>query len=174
MENRLSGSVEGLPVKNSGIVLANGYIPMLFERTGLTVNGKFPDGTNRQNAVHYLQFMATGLSNNNSSSLSKLLCGLSALQVINEDFSIPEEHVLLMNGLINAMISHWPAIGSTSIDGFRGNWFVRDGLLVQLEDKWELTVNKRAYDILLNQSPFSFSIIKYPWMEKPLHVQWHY
>jgi len=176
MENTLSGSAEGLPVKNSGIVLANSYIPMLFERAGLTINGKFVDGKNQQNAVHYLQFMTTGLSNidNNSPSLSKLLCGLSPLHVINEEFSIPEEHVHLMNGLINAMIGHWPAIGSSSIEGFRGNWFVRDGMLVQLEDKWELSVNKRAYDILLNQSPFSFSIIKYPWMEKALYVQWRY
>lgn len=72
------------------------------------------------------------------------------------------------------MISYWPAIGNTSVNGFRGNWLVRDGLLTELEDKWELTVEKRAYDVLIHQSPFSFSIIKLPWMEKPLHVTWPY
>jgi hypothetical protein len=30
----------------------------------------------------------------------------------------------------------------------RGNFLVRDGLLSEEQDKWELTVEKRAYDIL--------------------------
>ncbi|HEY8928691.1 MAG TPA: contractile injection system tape measure protein [Mucilaginibacter sp.] len=176
MKNTSPGNVKGLSVNHAGIVLANSYIPSLFERTGLTTNGKFPDSVNQHRAVCYLQFMVTGMDNidNNSPSLSKLLCGLSPLEVINEDFNIPEEHIHLINGLITAMIGYWPAIGRSSIDGFRGNWFERDGVLSQLEDKWELTVTKRAYDILLSKSPFSFSIIKYAWMDKPLHVQWVY
>ena len=63
---------------------------------------------------------------------------------------------------------------SQMIDGFRGNWLIRNGLLVETEDRWELKVEKVSYDILLNQSPFSFEIIKFPWMKKPIYVQWPY
>ena len=77
---------------------------------------------------------------------------------------------LLIKGLIEAVIAHWPAIGGSSVEGLRGNWLFRDGLLYDQDDRWELVVEKSAYDLLLDKSPFSFSIIKYPWMSKPLHV----
>ena len=51
---------------------------------------------------------------------------------------------------------------------------MRNANLVEKNDFWELTVEKRAYDLLIHKSPFSFAIIKYPWMEKPLHVVWAY
>ena len=87
---------------------------------------------------------------------------------------ISNQDQLLMIGLIEAAISHWTAIGRCSVDAFRGNWLIRDGILTEHEDKWELTVEKRVYDLLLNKSPFSFSIIKHPWMSKPLYVNWPY
>ncbi|KIH83140.1 hypothetical protein UCMB321_3090 [Pseudomonas batumici] len=59
-----------------------------------------------------------------------------------------------------------------SIDGFRGNWLVRDGLLANANDRWEMTVKPRPYDVLLAHSPFSFSVIRHSWMDKPLFVTW--
>ena len=86
--------------------------------------------------------------------------------------TIFEEEKLLMYGLIRAAISNWQSVGETTVNGFSGNCLVRDGLLQEMEDRWELTVEKSAYDLLLHKFPFSFSIIKYPWMEKQLHVIW--
>ena len=95
-------------------------------------------------------------------------------QPVKDGITITDEQKELIEGLINAVINYWPAIGQCSIDGFRGNWLVRDGLLTEQDDRWELIVEKRAYDLLINRSPFSFSIIKHPWMKKPLHVTWPY
>jgi len=93
---------------------------------------------------------------------------------VKEDIDISEKEKNIIDGLISAAISHWPRIGKCSVDGFRGNWLVRDGLLTEQDDRWELTVEKRAYDLLISKSPFSFSIIRYPWMPKPLYVTWPY
>jgi len=166
----------GIPVRNAGMVILNSYIPMLFDRLGLTADRKFLDIPAQCNAVHYLQYVITGLSTTEESllPLNKVLCGLPLSYPIADGVSITDEQITLIEGLIQAVIGHWPAIGSTSTDGLRGNWLVRDGLLVELEERWELTVEKRAYDLLIHKSPFSFSIIKYPWMDKPLHVQWPY
>jgi len=71
-------------------------------------------------------------------------------------------------------IQHWPAGGHASIDGFRGNWQMRDGLLTKNEERWKLETERRAYDILLSQAPFSFTLIKYGWMSKALQVSWPY
>lgn len=167
---------EGIPVRNAGIVILNNYIPMLFERLHLVEDRNFTSIENQKKAVRYLHYVVTGFAETEEIylPLNKVLCGLSVNESVPDRIEISDEEKHLINGLINAAVSYWPEIGDCSVDGFRGNWLVRDGILVELTDKWELTVEKRAYDILINRSPFSFSIIKYPWMSKPLHVNWPY
>ncbi|NCD72005.1 contractile injection system tape measure protein [Mucilaginibacter agri] len=166
----------GISVKNAGIVLLNTYIPMLFERLNLMADKKFLNTDNQTAAVQYLQYVITGLTSTEEIflPLNKVLCGLPLSASVPEEINLSDNEASLISGLIDAVISHWPAIGDSSIDGFRGNWLVRNGLLLEQNERWELIVEKRAYDILINRSPFSFSIIKYPWMDKPLHVQWPY
>jgi len=163
-----------IPIKNAGIVLLSTYIPMLFDRLGLTDGASFKSTKHQLDAPHYVQYLASGLNHaaEDLQPLNKVLCGLPLSQPLSGDIEISAENKQLVNSLINAAIGYWPSIGATSIDGFRGNWLVRDGLLKQHPDKWELIVERRAYDILIHKSPFSFSIIKYPWMDKPLHVVW--
>ncbi|MCY1662590.1 contractile injection system tape measure protein [Chryseobacterium sp. SL1] len=165
---------ETISIKNAGIVLINSYIPMLFDRLGLMKNQAFSSEENQLKAVHYLQYLAKGLSYTEEFylPLHKLLCGIPMNKSVSKVIDISPVEQGLMNGLLNAVINYWPSIGSTSVDGFRGNWLVRDGLLTEQEERWELQIEKRAYDILINKSPFAFSIIKYRWMDKPLHVNW--
>jgi len=167
---------QGIAVRNAGIVLLNDYIAMLFERLNLTSERKFVSNEHQVRAVQYLQYVITGMQETEEVylPLNKVLCGLPLTDTVPDFVEISDQEKQLINGLIQAAISHWPEIGDCSIDGFRGNWLVRDGILVELEDKWELTVDKRAYDILINRSPFAFSIMKYHWMDKPLHVLWPY
>jgi len=167
---------ESIPVKNAGLVLINGYLQVLFDRLELTRNRSFIDIVCQMQAVHYLQYVATGLSITHEIllPLNKVMCGLPLSFPVTDGVEISAQNKDIIEGLIKAMIGHWPSVGDSSVYGFRGNWMVRDGLLTEREDKWELVVEKRAYDILLHKSPFSFSIIKYPWMDKPLHVNWPY
>jgi hypothetical protein len=148
---------------------------MYFERAGLIKDKQFINEAAANRAVHVSQYLVTGLTNTEEPFLvlNKLLCGLPEEYAIIP-VEITEEEKQLGNSLITAAIGYWPAIGNQSIDGFRGNWLVRDGLLAEQEDRYHLTVDKRAYDLLLNHSPFSFSIIKYAWMKKPLYINWPY
>ncbi|MGB8195039.1 MAG: contractile injection system tape measure protein, partial [Chitinophagaceae bacterium] len=136
-----------IPVRNAGLVLMSSYIPMLFERLQIVRDKKFVDEINALHAVHYLQFVATGLCHTEESylPLNKLLCGLPLSQPVPDGIDISKEQTELIEGMLKAAIGHWPAIGDCSVDGFRGNWLVRDGLLSELEDKWELIVEKRVY-----------------------------
>lgn len=165
-----------IAVRNAGVVIINSYIPMLFERLELTVNNKFTSLENQKKAVKYLQYVVTGLPNTDEVylPLNKVLFGLSVTDKVADEIEITNQERDLIQGLLHAVISHWPEIGDCSVDGFRGNWFIRDGILSELEDKWELKVEKRAYDILLNRSPFAFSVIKFQWMNKPLYINWAY
>ncbi|WP_184542668.1 contractile injection system tape measure protein [Mucilaginibacter sp. FT3.2] len=168
-------SNNNIKVNNAGLVLINSYILLLFERLHL-LSENLNVIINPALAVKTLNFIALGIEANAelNTPLCKLLCSVPQSQNLTGASELLPEQIELINGLINAMIDHWPAIGNSSIDGFRGNWLVRDGLLTEYEDKWELTVEKRAYDLLIYKSPFSFSIIKFHWMQKPLHVNWLY
>lgn len=167
-------NMETIAITNAGLVLLSNFIEALFERLQLLSDKQFTSVENQSKAVQYLLFLVTELRRTDERYLllNKVLCGLPVTQTVPNDITISEEEKDLIHGLIQAAISHWPSIGDTSVEGFRGDWLVRDGLLQEKEDRWELTVEKRVYDVLINHCPFSFSIIKYPWMEKPLHVTW--
>jgi Contractile injection system tape measure protein len=175
-KNTVAATTSGITVKNAGIVLLNNYFETLIDRLGLLQEKKFKDKDSQLDAVHYLQYVVTGLTKTEEAflPLNKVLCGLPLATPVMESIDMTDEQKELITGLLNAAISHWPSVGDTSLLGFRGNWLVRDGLLIEKEERWELTVEKKVYDLLIHKSPFSFSIIRYPWMEKPLHVTWPY
>ena len=163
-----------IQVSNAGLVILQGFISTYFSRLDLTIDGVFSNPQAQRQAVHCLQYLATGLSATEEHHLvlNKLLCGLSISEPIELGFDLTPENKTTAESLINAVINHWTAIGSSSIDGFRGNWLVRNGLLKQSDERWDLIVEKRPYDLLLQHSPFSFHFIKLPWMTMPLHVTW--
>lgn len=165
-----------ISIHNAGMVILNAYIPMLFERLGLISDKKFTSYESQINAAQLLQYLVSGRNNNDPAylPLNRVLCGLPINHEIPSEVKISTENEQLMTGLINSAISHWDVIGQSSVDGFRGNWLIREGIINKLEDRWELRVNTKPYDILIGRSPYYFSIIKYPWMEKPLYVIWPY
>ena len=165
---------EGVSIPNAGLVMLNNYFLMLLDRLGVTKDKAFVSEEAQLDSIHYLQYIVTGLTETEESllTLNKILVGLSPNVPVKSSIEMISEQKELIDGMITAAIQHWTAIGETSVDGFRGNWLVREGILTETEDRWELTVEKRAYDILMTRSPFSFSIIKLPWMSKPLHVTW--
>ncbi|MEZ4873946.1 MAG: contractile injection system tape measure protein [Flavobacteriaceae bacterium] len=170
------GEPDKIAINNAGLVLLNSYFSILFNRLELVANGNFTSHENKLHAVQYLQFLVAGKTGfeEHFLVLNKLLCGIRLEEPVPLDYTISEGNKELIGSLIDAAIGHWPAIGNSSRDGFRGNWLMRDGLLQEEEAHWTLTVEKRPYDLLINKSPFSFSIIKFPWMPKPIKVQWPY
>lgn len=173
-DNTMDNMSTPFKLNNAGLVLLHSYTPMLFSRLALTENDTFVSAEAQQRAVHYLQFLVTGHMStpDHYLALNKILCGLKPQEPVVSGIIMPAAEVELCESLLQAAINHWSAIGSSSLDGFRGNWLVRDGLLSEQTGQWDMTVDKRAYDLLLNRSPFSYSIIKMPWMSKALHVTW--
>jgi hypothetical protein len=165
---------DAIPVKNAGMVLLSEYVPTLFRHMGLLEGQAFLNADARIDAVHILQYAVTGMKETSEPylPLNKVLCGLPLAEPVTPGIALDENKEKLIGGMLLNLVSQWAVIGKTSVDGFRGNWLVRDGLLSEWEDKWELVVEPRPYDILINQFPFSYSIIKYQWMDKPLHVKW--
>lgn len=165
---------ERLTVTNAGLVLLSSYILTLLQRLKAVTDNNFTSKEKQFDSVHYLQYIVTGLTKTNESILvlNNVICELSPNIPVRENAEMTEDEKKMIDGLIEAAIQHWSTSGSPSINIFRKNWLVRNGMLIETENCWKLTVKKRVYDILLLQSPFSPSIIKLPWMQKPLHVTW--
>ncbi|SIO96202.1 contractile injection system tape measure protein [Vibrio spartinae] len=159
---------------NAGLVLLQSFIPAFFERLQLTQDNQFVTFAMQRRAVHCLQFLATGAQETAEPYLllNKVLCGLPSSEPVETSVSLSTEETDIVHSLIEAVIDYWPAIGKTSIDGFRGNWLVRNGTLTESQDHWDLIVEKRPYDMLIARAPLSYSIIRLPWMKKPIYVTW--
>lgn len=161
-------------IENAGLVIVNSYLPILFERFGLTKANKFISSDHQQKAALLIQYVLLDKPPLDEHHLpfNKLLCGLPIEAPIQTSMVPTKEEMKMVHGLIQAVIEHWTSIGKSSIEGFRGSWLWRKGKLENKEEHWELHVEQNSYDMLLDRLPFSMTPIKYSWMEKPLIVNW--
>lgn len=167
-------SAQEIHIPNAGMVLATPYIPHLFALLKLTEQGRFVDPKAAERAVHLLQFMVDKRTATPEYQLvlNKLLCGVKTGTPIVAGIDITDHERETIESLLQGIIANWDALGSTSIDGLRTSFLQRPGLLRRQEDGWHLQVERRAYDMLLDRLPWSFSMIRHSWMPTLLRVDW--
>lgn len=161
-------------INNAGIVLLQSYIKPLFERLKLIQDDRFVSDSAQRAATHYLQYLICGQSHSEEHHLmlNKVLCGLPLSQPLEGGIDINSKEADIIHSLIQAVAQYWPAIGKTSVVGFQGNWLVRGGTLTEKSEHWDLVVERRSYDILIRRSSLSYTIVRLPWMGKPIYVTW--
>ncbi|WP_071362633.1 contractile injection system tape measure protein [Massilia timonae] len=166
---------ERIALGNAGMVLMAPYLPRLFGMLGLVADGAFVDLDAAGRAAHLLQFAVSGASSTPEYALplNKLLCGLPlATPVVAGIAPTPAERETI-EGLLEAMIASWSALGRTSVEGLRQSFLMRDGELALGPQGWELSVVRGPFDVLMDRLPWSFSIVRFAWMPAPVHVTWH-
>ena len=161
-------------VENAGLCILAPFLPAFFNRLGFTENGKFKSKSLAYRALYLLQYLVNNRQRNYEYALqlNKLLCGLK----IQEPISAYKRLTMLERNeaadLSASVISHWKALKSTSQKGFQLSFLQRKGILTERENLWTLQVEKNSYDLLLDSIPWSFNIIKLPWMNKMIQVEW--
>lgn len=164
-----------LMVGNAGLVLAGPYLPRLFAMTGLLEDGRFRDEAAAERGVHLLHYLVTASTHPPEPRLvlDKILCGLEPDAPVRRELDLTEREKSTADGLIEAMIAHWTAIGRTSVQGFRESFLQREGRL-QLTPAgfWQLVVQQRSFDMLLDRLPWGFKTLRHSWMNKAVHVEW--
>jgi len=165
---------EQVYITNAGQVLASAYLPRLFAMLNLTEQNAFRDSTSAMRAVHLLQFMVNQSVDSPEYQLvlNKILCGVKPGVPIERRIVITTDERQAIEGMLRSMIQHWKVVGNTSIAGLRESFLQREGRLRLQGEAWHLLVEPRAFDMLLDQIPWSFSTIKYPWMDRVLYVEW--
>lgn len=164
----------GLFIRNAGLILLWPFLPRLFERAGLVTGISFVSESAAYRAVHLLQYMVDHKEQTPEYNLvlNKLLCNISKAKPIEKDVVLTDEEKESANQLLGAVVKHWGALGETSTAGLQETFLQRGGQLFFFDAKYELRVERKAFDKLLSRLPWSISPVKLPWMNKPLYVEW--
>ncbi|OGS89107.1 MAG: hypothetical protein A2061_08770 [Gallionellales bacterium GWA2_59_43] len=170
----LSESEEAIYIANAGMVLVTPYLPQLFRMLELTDGAKFKGECAAERAIHLLQFMVNESCDSPEFllSLNKLLCGVPAGLPIVWEIELLQREREVIEGMLTAIIQNWTILGNTSVQGLRESFLQRSGRLQLKEDSWHLKVEPKGIDVLLDRLPWSFALIKHPWMARPIHVEW--
>jgi hypothetical protein len=162
------------PIHNAGLVLTAPLLPLLWAKLELTKDQQFVDEPAIQRAALLLDFLAHGDAQPiaPAGALNRLLCGMPLTTPMGKPLQISTTEREACEGMLMALIAHWKSLGNTSVAGLREAFLQRDGELVQGESGWQLTVQTKAFDVLLDQLPWSMSMCKFPWMPQTLQVQW--
>lgn len=165
---------EAVRVQNAGLVLLHPFFSHYFSRLNMLTKGQFNDEKARQRAIRLLQLLVDGGTGHAEHTLllNRVLCDMPWQEPLDPDIIITEDEKALSQGLLNAAIQQWPKMHNSSIEGFRASFLQREGLLWQTEEAWMLRVEKRSYDIILQTLPWSYGMMRFSWLSKPVYTEW--
>jgi len=165
---------ESIYIGNAGLVLFHPFLETYFSRTGLMENNAFIDNNCRNRAVLLLQYLATGNTEHAEHELvlNKIMCNVPLEEAIPVSFTATETEIDVTRELLEVVIERWDKMQNTSPEGFQHSFIMRDGMLNFREDHWNLKVEQRGYDVLLQTLPWAFGYIKMSWMQHNLIVEW--
>ena len=167
-------------IENAGLVLLSPYLPRLFQYAGyLNSEGKdFLNDESRIRAIFLLQYIVYGEEREYNEAvlfLNRLLVGLKFTCPIPLSCKLTENEIKLSESVLGDIKYQWTKMSHTSNEGFRVSFLQRTAnLKCENERTWQMNVDKRAYDVLLETIPWSFRMIKYHWIERLIVVEWNY
>jgi hypothetical protein len=168
-----------LYIDNAGLALIGVFLPHLFKSLNMlhtNAQGKvrLRDKATFSRAVHILQHLANGSTSSPEPllTLNKILCGESIHATVERSIELTAEELQLCEQLHKAVLANWTSLSSTSISGLQETFLQREGRLVQIDDGWKLTVQRKTVDVLMDQVSWSVSVISHAWMPETLYVTW--
>ncbi len=165
---------EGIYVPHAGIILLHPFLSTCFSRPSWWVDGRFVDADAQQKAVFLLHYLATGEEEAMEYQLvfPKLLCGLPAETPLPMKTGLSPEEYAEAEELLQMVLIRWEKLRATSVGGLREGFLQRNGKLVRRNDQLTLLVERQAIDVLLDYLPWNLSLVKLPWLNNILFVEW--
>jgi len=145
-----------------------------FRKIALLEGSVWKDEASQHKAIHMLRFLCTGEQHypEYQLSLEKLFCGVPLDEPIPKIISYSVEEMEEANLLLQSVIEHWQALKKTSVRGLRETFLKREGILTRKDGNWQLQVERKTVDVLLDKIPWGFSMVMLPWNDYLLYVEW--
>lgn len=176
-ETKLKEEPSFTAVGNAGLALLTPWFPRLFAMVGLLDDEKkdFKDLASRVRAIFIIQRLVTFEEREYKEKdlvFNRILVGCPFAEPLPRRMELTEEELQTIESMLNGVKGNWPKVQNISIRGFQHNFIERSGRLEQREDKWILTVEERSYDMLLDSVPWSYNLVRFPWLTKTICVSW--
>lgn len=161
-------------VENAGLVLLWPFLQRFFSQLELLEDKQFKDAEAAQRAVGLLQYLATEDASGPEYllPLNKVLCGMKPEDEFDFGSPLSETERDECMRLLEAVIEHASVLRNMSIEGLRGTFLLRKGILDSRDGAWLLRVERESYDVVLDRFPWAFNWVKLAWMTAPMCVEW--
>lgn len=165
---------EPLQIYNAGMVLIWPFVSRLFDMLGYVKNKEFVSEETQYKAIHILQYLVTGKTEapENELVLNKILCNFPVTDPVPFSVEFDPKELQAAESLLGGVLQNWAKMKNMTPNSLRGSFLMREGAVTEEEEKWNLVVERKTFDILLKSVPWSFSFIKFSWLEKFLTVEW--
>lgn len=161
-------------IDNAGLVLISPFLPRLFTMMELVENGKFKNRDAQIKAIFLMQYAVFGDEEfpEYTMQLNKLLTNFKTGVPIPGKSVLEDEDKVTVDGMLEGVLQNWGKLTNTTIAGLQEGFLRREGRLEEQEETHLLTVESKAYDMLLDHVPWNFRTIKFSWMKKGIQVKW--
>lgn len=169
-ENRIPAGM----TRYAGLALFGPFIAGLFNELKLVSDDKFISDEARNRAVFILHYLATGKTKapEYALSLHKLLCGMKITDPVPKKMTLTAAEKKEAMLFLDDIAGQWPTLNGTSGEAMRNTFMRRNGIIENKENAWLLRIERGPMDIMLDTLPWGISIIKMPWMQQLLYVEW--
>ncbi len=161
-------------IENAGLILLWPFFAHYFQTLNLIHQNKFIGIKESSHAAYLMDYLVYGHEESKelNLTLNKILCDIPRATPLELRVPLTSNEKELSTQLLEIAISRWDIIKNTSIEGFRESFLQRRGKLEWQEEKIVLTIEPKAYDMLIDKLPWSISTIRLPWLTQTLQVKW--
>lgn len=167
-----------IQVENAGFLLAGPFLRIMFKRLGyLDDSLQFKGDEQKIRAIFLIQYIVYGKEKEYSELqliLNKLFVNWPNKSPLPHSLSLAEEEIILAEEMISGVRQNWRKVYNSSNQAIRDSFFQRNGIIRKdkEQDGWEVKVEDKPYDMLLDDIPWVFHIQKHPWCDYKLFVKW--
>ena len=166
-----------IPISNAGLVILFPFLPMLFMRLNMLSQDRrdFNSNESKVRAIFILQHLMASEDREYDEKdlfLNRLLINYPFNEPLPKKMELNQDELNTIDSLLEAAKTNWEKMRNTSMRGFQEAFLRRAGFIEKTEREWVLTVEERAFDILLDSIPWSYKLVRLPWMENILKVNW--
>ena len=166
---------EPIYLKYAGAVLLHPFLSPFFTNLGLMEKKAFSNKANQYKAAHLFHHLAGGeiQAPEYDMALAKFLCGIPFRESIPRHIQMEKREQNEAKSLLQSVVEHWTALQGCSVEALQEGFFDREGKLERRENGWYLKVEQRTLDLLLDKLPWNIGLVRLPWLEELLHVEWN-
>ena len=162
-----------IPISNAGLVILFPFLPMLFMRLNMLSQDRrdFNSNESKVRAIFILQHLMASEDREYDEKdlfLNRLLINYPFNEPLPKRMELNQDELNTIDSLLEAAKTNWEKMRNTSMRGFQEAFLRRAGFIEKTEREWVLTVEERALDSI----PWSYKLVRLPWMENILKVNW--